>query len=152
MNRPTTHLVNIQQRWSSSDYPPVPVIESEFAVAEACLSWRFPGTYRNAVLEVGLPRLTTDLWEAIDEADANLAHLGDFFTPTEAVERTQAWTKLGMPEDLIAFAADSGGNLFAFSRIGGDAVWLFHHEFGSVDQLAPSFEVWLASYCSLAKG
>lgn len=53
--------------------------------AEKDLRYTFPASYRGAVFAVGLPRPTTDLWDAIDE-QSDLPHLGDFLTPTEIVE------------------------------------------------------------------
>ncbi|MBU1325008.1 MAG: SMI1/KNR4 family protein [Alphaproteobacteria bacterium] len=150
MNGSILRLREMDQRWGSSDYPPISVSGVDFVEAEIRLSWRFPEPYRQALLEVGLLRVTADLWEAIDEAEADLPHLGDFFSPAEAVAATEAWITNGMPDDLIAFAGDSGGNLFAFNRRGGDVVWYFDHDFQSVDQLASSFEAWLATYCRLA--
>lgn len=143
-----TWLDAFNKRWSHADYPPIEVQPADLEQAEKDLSFTFPASYRGAVLAVGLPRPSADLWDAIDE-QSGLPHLGDFLTPTEIVEGVQGWTPSGYPADLVPFASDSGGNLLSFRRRDvSDAVYLWDHEFGTGQQIAPSFADLLEAYCS----
>lgn len=145
-----SNLAELNRRWSIADYPPNPVSAEDIALAERELSFGFPSSYGDAVLAVGLPRLTTELWEDIEASGLELAHLADFLTPEEAVSTTRDYRGAGMPADLVGFASDSGGNLFVF-RTGAsdDAVWMFDHDFGTVEPVGPAFEDWLKTYCDL---
>lgn len=139
------------QRWAQDDYPPIPVHPADLEQAERDLAYTFPATYRGAVQAVGLPRPTADLWDAIDE-EADLPHLGDFLTPNEIVGRVRDWRPRGYPTDLVPFATDSSGNLLSFrTDDGNDAVHLWDHDFGTVQQIAPSFVALLEAYCSLSE-
>lgn len=142
-------LDSFNKRWAHPDYQPIEVPPADLEQAEKDLSYTFPPSYRGAVLAVGLPRPTADLWDAVDE-QSDLPHLGDFLTPAEIVEGVQSWAPLGYPTDLVPFASDSGGNLLSFRRSDvSDAVYLWDHDFGTVQQIAPSFAGLLESYCSL---
>lgn len=147
-NSAATWLDAFNKRWAHEDYPPIEVQPADLEQAEKDLSYAFPSSYRGAVLAVGLPRPTADLWDAIDE-QSDLPHLADFLTPTEIVESVQGWTPSGYPADLVPFASDSGGNLLSFRRSDvGDAVYLWDHDFGTVQPIAPSFADLLEAYCS----
>ena len=136
------------KRWAHEDSPPIEVQPADFEQAEKDLNYTFPAYYRGAVLAVGLPRPTIDLWDAIDE-QSDLPHLGDFLTPIEIVESVQGWTPSGYPADLVPFASDNGGNLLSFRRSGfSDAVYLWDRDFGTVQQIAPCFADLLEAYCS----
>ena len=144
-----TWLDAFNKRWGHDDYPPFEVQPADLERAEKDLGYVFPASYRGAVLALGLPRPTADLWDAIDER-SDLPHLGDFLTATEIVESVQGWTPSGYPADLIPFASDSGGNLLSFRRSDvSDAVYLWDHDFRTVQQIAPSFADLLEAYCSL---
>lgn len=147
-----SYLAELNRRWSVPAYPPIPVSAADVASAEGALSFAFPGPYREAVLAVGLPRVTADLWDDIEASGVEMAHLADFLTPEETISTTQDDRSGGMPADLVAFACDSGGNVFVFREDAmSDAVWVFDHDFGTVKQVAPSFEAWLKAYCDLPK-
>ena len=148
-NDPAAWLGAFSQRWSHEDYPPVEVRPLALEQAERDLAYTYPGSYRSAVLAIGLPRPTSELWDAIDER-SDLPHLGDFLTPEEAVEAVRGWRPLGYPDDLAPFATDSSGNLFSF-RMGerSGAVYSWDHDFGTVEQVAPSFVALLEAYCRL---
>ena len=147
-------LAQFNQIWASTAYPPEPVSEADLRHVEISLSVRLPGDYRRAVLEVGLPRPTITLLDAIVERELELQCLGDFYSPTEIIEETISWRKIGMPERLIAFAGDESGNKFCFDADGlmngspeGSAIWFFDHDFGTVDQIAGSFDDWIGAFC-----
>ena len=146
---PVAWLGAFNQRWSHEDYQPVEVRLVALEQAEKELAYTYPESYRNAVLAVGLPRPTTKLWDAIDDR-SNLPHLGDFLTPGEAVEAAGDWRPLGYPDDLAPFATDSAGNLLSFRTDDrSDAVYIWDHDFGTVEQIALSFAALLEAYCRL---
>ncbi|MCX5578861.1 SMI1/KNR4 family protein [Kaistia terrae] len=132
------------------DYPPVPVAEEDLQVAENQLGNRFPEEYRRAVLNVGLLSPTVDLLSAIVERELDLYCLGDMYSPRDVIQETLSWREIGMPDALVAFAGDESGNKFCFSAShsdSGDAssrkIWLFDHDFKSVEEVATSFDVWI---------
>jgi hypothetical protein len=57
--------------WTHPDYAPDPVSESELERAEVRLQTRLPADYRNAVLELGLPRPTIELLDAWETYSAS---------------------------------------------------------------------------------
>lgn len=147
-------LERFNKIWASADYPPTPVPEDLLASVEQRLGVRFPIDYREAVLSVGLPWPTIALLDAIVERELDVHSLSELFSPQEIIEDTIAWRALGMPEQLIAFASDDLGNKFCFDanrlREGGTdgyAIWFFDHDFGSVDQIAESFDAWISAFC-----
>jgi cell wall assembly regulator SMI1 len=137
-------LRDFNDKWTSPAYPPHPVSEQELRLAEQRLGVEFPSDYRNAVLQVGLPRPTIALLDAIVERELVLAPLGDFYAPNEIVEETLGWREIGMPEELVAIASDGMGNMFCFDSEGlkrgtadGQAVWFFDHDFDTTQVIAP---------------
>jgi hypothetical protein len=58
----------------------------------------------------------------------------------------------GMPQDLVGFANDAGGNYFCYPRRRHRAppddapVWFFDHESVEAYELSPSLAAWLAWY------
>lgn len=145
-----SRLAEVHRRWSAPDEPTIPVAEGDLAEAERALSFVFPAPYREAVLADGLPLLTTRLWDDIEESGRDLAHLADFLTPEEMVSLTRDYRDGGMPDGVVTFANNSGGNLFVF-RVDAkdDAVWMFDHDVVDLKPVAPSFEDWLNAYCDL---
>ena len=83
--------------------------------------------------------------------------VGDIYSPREMVSDTIGWRELGMPDELIAFVSDGSDNKFCFDKNrlkeGGEdtsTVWLFDHEFGTVEEVAPSFDAWIDAFCDVA--
>lgn len=148
-NDAAARLHAFNKRWSHEDYQPVEVQRADLEQAETNLAYTFPASYRDAVLAVGLPRPTSALWDAIDEI-SDLPHVGDFLTPGEIVELVKHWSPLGYPDELIPFASDSSGNLLSFRRADlGDTVYLWDHDFGTVQHVSPSLTELLDMYSSL---
>ncbi|MBB4100480.1 SMI1/KNR4 family protein [Sphingomonas kyeonggiensis] len=140
--------------WTHPDYAPGPVSEIELESAEGCLDTRLPADYRTAVREVGLPRPTTALLDAIVDRELDLRDVSEFLSPVEIVSITEDWRDLGLPEELIAFATDCMGNLFCFpATVGAGAlapVVFFDHDSRTVDVIAPSFTRWIEEFCRVA--
>ena len=107
-------LARFTEIWTSGNYPPEPVAESDLRRVEQRLNVDLPDDYRQAVLQVGLPRPTIALMDAIVERELDLHSLNDFYSPVEIIEETTGWREIGMPEQLVAFASDGCGNKFCF--------------------------------------
>jgi hypothetical protein len=139
--------------WTHPDYAPDAVAENDLKEAERRLQTCLPADYRHAVLHFGLPRLTIDLLDAIVDRELDLRDVSDFLTPAEIVTVTEDWRDLGLPEELVAFATDSTGNLYCFPSQGngsGAPVFFFDHANRAVEAIAPSFTRWIETYCSIA--
>jgi len=140
--------------WTHPDYSPDPVSKVELESAEDRLDTRLPADYRAAVLEVGLPRPTIALLDAIVDRELDLRDVSEFLSPVEIVSVTEDWRDLGLPEELVAFATDCMGNLFCFPTT-ADAgasvpVVFFDHDDRTVDVIAPSFTRWIEELCRVA--
>lgn len=135
------------------ELPPEPVSVADLREAEGMLAFKFPFDYEREVLDVGLPRPTIALLDAIVERELNIASVGDFYSPEEIVSETTVWKDIGMPGHLIAIAGDESGNKFCFSTMQIDAdrqgVWFFDHDFGTVEEIAPSFSAWIEALCDV---
>ena len=149
-------LARFTEKWTSGHYPPVPVTEADLCSVEQRFALRLPEDYRQAVLQTGLPRPTIALLDAIVDRELDLHSLGDFYSPAEIISATLSWRELGMPEQLIAIASDGCGNKFCFDGdrlregdVAGQAIWFFDHDFGTVDQIAPSFDAWIKAFCEV---
>lgn len=147
-------LARFTEIWTSGDYAPEPVAESDLRSVEQRLSVHLPDDYRQAVLKVGLPRPTIALMHAIVERELDLHSLSDFYSPVEIIEETTGWRDIGMPKQLVAFASDGCGNKFCFNAdqlndgsTEGSAIWFYDHDFGTLDQIAPSFHAWIEAFC-----
>ncbi|MFB9981767.1 SMI1/KNR4 family protein [Mesorhizobium kowhaii] len=149
-------LSRFVEKWTIPKYPPDSVSEEDLDAAEQQLGVCFPEDYRRAVLDVGLPRPTIALLHAIVERELDLHDLGNFYSPKEIVEETLGWREIGMPDRLVAIASDGSGNKFCFNadQLGRDsadmrAIWFFDHDFGTVDEVAPSFHAWIDALCDV---
>ena len=138
------------KKWSHADYPPDRVSEIDLNGAEKELSCVFPDNYRDEVLTTGLPRPSIALLHSIVEGNRDLRDVSDFLEPNLVVEQTRTWWEMGLPSDMVAFATDCMGNMFAF-RIGDrdGAVWFFDHDDAVVELEAHSFSGWIQSFIDL---
>lgn len=140
--------------WTHPDSAPAPVCEVELERAEGRLDTRLPTDYRAAVLEVGLPRPTIALLDAIVDRELDVRDVSEFLSPVEIVSVTEDWRNLGLPGELVAFATDCMGNLFCFPRTVGAGtlvpVVFFDHDDRTVDVIAPSFTRWVEELCRVA--
>lgn len=149
-------LATFNTKWCSSSYPPKSVSEMQIQSAEQLLGARFPDDYRDMILNTGLPRPTIALLDAIVEHALNLPDLSNFHSTDEIVEQTLGWHGAGMPEHLIAFASDGGGNQLCFDRErlanstqDRNAVWFFDHDFDTTEMISRSFTELIAMYCAI---
>jgi len=140
--------------WTHPQHPADSVSREELEGAERRLRTSLPPDYRNAVLQFGLPRPTIELLGAIVDRQLDLRDVSDFLSPAEMASVTQDWRDLGLPEQLVAFATDSMGNLFCFptepDASGAAPVFFFDHDSRTVELIAPSFARWIDDFCSVA--
>lgn len=145
-------LADFASKWSHPEYAPKPVLAADLMRAEEQLAGRLPADYRDAIVSIGLPRPTGALLHSVCEEQADFADVADFLSADEMISSTQAWREMGLREDMIAFASDCMGNLFAFVSAPlnpGSAVWFFDHETGETALVAPSFRDWIQRYLDL---
>ena len=140
--------------WTHPEYAPDAVSEDEIKRAEGRLETRLPTDYRNAVLQFGLPRPTIELLDTIVNRQLDLRDVSDFLAPSDMVTVTEDWREMGLPEELVAFARDSMGNLFCFPTrtdvCSEVPIYFFDHDNGDVDVVAPSFGRWIDEFCGVA--
>ena len=140
------------EKWTHKDYTPEGVTGPDLKAVEARFGFELPGDYRAAVLAHGLPRPSIALLDGILAAEAPFADVSDFFAPEEIIRLTEDWRGGGMPDHLVAFATDCGGNLFCFDAGPGanrSTVWFWDHDDGGVTVAADSFTSWIERFCSV---
>lgn len=149
-------LQEFAEKWGSQHYPPDRVTEGELRMAEEHFGVRLPDDYRRSILETGLPRPTIALLDAIVEGGLDLADASAFRTPAEMITSTEGWRPAGLPDHLIVFASDCAGNTFCFDadRLRSNApdaasIWLFDHDFDTVECVAPNFDAWIGALCDI---
>lgn len=146
-------LSRFVEKWTIPNYPPERVLATDLREAEERLVFKFPSDYEREVLDVGLPQPTIALLDAIVGRELDVASVGDFYSPEEIVSETTVWKDIGMPDHLIAIAGDESGNKFCFSTLQLDTdrqgVWFFNHDFGTVEEIAPSFSAWIEALCNV---
>lgn len=140
-------------RWRVDTSSDVETTDEGLSLVEDQLSFRFPQAYVQFTNSHGFP-YTPDILDTIVDSELDLTEINNFENPSQMLESTRAYEKSGMPAGFIAIASDSMGNLFLFklAECRGDAdapIWLFDHDFGSMEKVAPSFAEWLSRYVDL---
>lgn len=136
--------------WADPHRPIESVTQAGLDIVEKRFGFAFPDDYRDAVLQYGLGAPTIALLDAIVDGELDMADLSELLDPTEMVASTEGWRDMGLPDDMVAFANDSVGNLFCFRTDGGGAIFYSDHDFGTVEEIAPSFTDWIQSFCRIA--
>lgn len=136
-------------RWADPDYPPKPLSDEALKAVEARFGFAFPADYRQAILRVGLVSPTIALLDAIDDGGLEMADLSELLDPAGMVARTEDWRDMGLPDELVTFGSDCMGNLFCFRTDGGPAIVFFDHDFGTTEEIAPSFTAWIDRFCAI---
>lgn len=136
------------QKWTDAEKTPTPVAADDLAAAERRLGVALPKAYRDALLQFGAASAKLELLDIVAERGLATGDIQDFMTDDEIVAATETWRQLGLPRDCIAFARDSGGDLYCFRR-GGDAVWCWDVGARALDKVAPRFADWIAAFCAI---
>lgn len=146
-------LLTFALQWSHPNYPATKVDPAKLLKSEKTLGVTLPEDYKSEILAAGLPKPTLALLSAIVDQEKDLYDLSELFGPDELVDMTVGWREVGLPENLIAFASDSSGNLFCFDATHlnrgpeqSAAVYFWDHEFKEVEYIAVSFSEFIASY------
>lgn len=132
-----------------------PVSDAQLDGIESELATKLPKAFRQFMTQHG-PVYTPDTLSEI--ADGNIDHpdVQNVLDPAEAIEGTKGYWSAGMPKDVIGVASDCMGNMIGFRRqatMSDDApVVFFDHDFVELDEIAPSFDEFLAWYLDNLKG
>ena len=141
------------ESWTHPDSPPRPVSDEQLDAVETHFGFTFPTDYRSAVLRYGLVSPSIALLDTIVERELDLADLSELLEPDEMIASTETWREMGLPPTMVAFASDCCGNLFCFDAEGAGSaagsVFLFDYDRGTTRRIAPSFERWIDTFCSL---
>jgi hypothetical protein len=148
----------IVEKWVHPDYWPHPADPEALDRVEARFETYLPRCFRQCLEQVGPPSPGLALLSAIVDQRLSVPSLGDFLEPDEMIETTWDWHRAGLPEDMVAFATDVGGNLYCFQvvpetePVPDDAtVWYFDHEEREVESLDLAFSKWLALYAGIPR-
>ncbi len=140
------------EMWTYQDDPPEQVSEAGLKIVEARFGLSLPEDYKRALLTHGLPNPRLALLEGILASGLDFHDVSEFFGPEEVIRLTEQWRGGGMPDHLVVFAGDCGGNLFCFDASPGadhGAVWLWDHQEGDESLAAVSFTAWIELFCSV---
>jgi len=128
-----------------------PISLADINALEKTLDIRFPLYYKEFVQNFG-DVFTPDILHLIVSKDLDLHSLQEFWD-TESIlwDKKNEWTsKLSV--DLIPFALDSSGNIFAFKtddirkeKQTAD-IYFFDHDFDTIEKISDSFTKWLDAY------
>jgi SMI1 / KNR4 family (SUKH-1) len=128
--------------------------DAEITEMENELDTMVPESYRAFVIEFG-GAFTPSLLSLVTDNNIDLFDIQNIVLPRKAVVDTKAYWEAGMPTQNVGFANDCMGNMFCFHRIPRSSprpldapVYLFDHDFGTVELVAPSMEKWLQTYVS----
>ncbi len=90
--------------------------------------------------------------DIIIDNELELNEVQEFWTPERIIyDKNNEWTSQ-ISTDLIPFASDSMGNIFAFltsdlkEKKESTAVYFLDHDFDTVEKLADSFTEWIDNY------
>lgn len=95
---------------------------------------------------------TPDILDIIVDNEIDLYDVQEFWTTERIIyDKQNEWTAQ-LSTDLIPFASDSMGNIFAFltsdlkEKKESSAVYFFDHDFDTVEKLTDSFSEWIDNY------
>lgn len=146
-------LADFAAKWCHPKYPPISVGAGALQSAETFLGVAFPDDYRTQIVEIGAPKPTQALLDAIVDKGPELHDLSELYQPGQIVEQTLGWRSAGMPQTLIAIGCDCCGNSFCFDAkmlttkaVSTAPVLFWDHDFHDTEQIAVSFREWISSY------
>lgn len=128
-----------------------PVSDLELSKAERALKTLLPEAYRQFMRTYG-EVFTPDILGMLVEAELDFPDLQNIVPLAELVGGAKDSCSAGLPDEFVAFANDSSGDLLCFERVNAttrpdDApVWIFDHEFFEVSKVSDSFDEFLLWY------
>lgn len=93
-----------------------------------------------------------NILDIIVDNEIDLYDVQEFWTTERIIyDKKNEWTAQ-LSTDLIPFASDSMGNIFAFltsdlkEKKESSSVYFFDHDFGTIEKLTDSFSEWIDNY------
>ena len=130
--------------------------DSDISDLEQTLRISLPSSYRTFIKSYGAMKTPSIAALTFNEDDGMIMWDVLEFIPFPEVARLALQpVPNGMPEDLLAYANDSMGNLFCLKRSlmaeasDDTSVWFFDHEFCDTEKLSDSFDSWLLEFVKL---
>ncbi len=120
--------------------------DTELDAIESALHTTLPVSYRAFATSHGTV-YTPDILDAVAELDH--PDVQNFASAPDVITDTKAYWGAGMPDNIVAFASDCMGNMFAFERGFRETrpddlpVLFFDHDFVEVAPVAESFDALL---------
>ncbi len=131
-----------------------PSTQSDIDLLEEEFQINLPNDYKSFVLKYG-NIWTPDIVDFIVDEDLDLNDVQQFWN-TECIvnDKKNEWTSQ-LSTDLIPFASDCMGNIFAFStkdlqqKSETAVIYFFDHDFDTVVKIADSFTDWIDRFNKL---
>jgi cell wall assembly regulator SMI1 len=128
-----------------------PAAFSDINALEAEFRILLPLDYKEFLQKFG-DLWTPDILELVVEKYLSLNDVQDFWDTERIIEdKTNEWTSV-LSVDLIPFASDSMGNIYAFKtedlkkqKQTAD-IYFYDHDFDTVDKISNGFTEWLDNY------
>ncbi len=125
--------------------------ESDIKKLEKDLKIKTPNDFELFLTEYGNIH-TPDILDIIVDNEIDLYDVQEFWTAESIIyDKQNEWTAQ-LSIDLIPFASDSMGNIFAFltsdlkEKTESSAIYFFDHDFNTVEKLTGSFSEWIDNY------
>jgi len=157
MTRSEIHAAFVSRFASPRMTPAHGVTKRDLEAVEAALRTTLPTSYVSFVTAHGPVFTPAILHELVAAREAGRSapsgfEVQEFILPAEIAEAHRLYVSGGMDDSLVPFATDAGGSVFGFQR--GERsprpddlpVLFFDHDFCEIDEVADSFDAWLAGY------
>jgi hypothetical protein len=125
--------------------------ESDIDKLEKELNIILPNDFKLFLAEYG-NIYSPDILDQIVDNEITLSDVQEFWTTERIVsDKQNEWTSQ-VSTDLIPFASDSMGNIFAFltsdvkEKKESSAVYFFDHDLDTVEKLTDTFSEWIDNY------
>ena len=128
-----------------------PSTQADIEELEKELGIQLPGDYKIFLLTIG-SIWTPDILNLVVDRELEMYDVSQFWYTKEIIDDKKNWWTAKVSTDIIPFASDSGGNIFAF--LTGDlkeeketaAIYFYDHDFETVEKIAESFKDWLDNF------
>ena len=95
--------------------PPTPATDDELDEIESALNTTLPESFRVFAKSCGSV-YAPDILDAVTDRELDHPDIQNFSSAAEIVTDTKGYWDAGMPDNIIGFASDCMGNMFAFER------------------------------------
>ncbi|TWX63142.1 SMI1/KNR4 family protein [Colwellia sp. C1TZA3] len=148
------HSIDLFVKNWGSKQAMTPIDSADIAELEQRLSAILPDTYKYLLSNYGLVH-TPNVLTKICDLGVDISEVQDFLSLEDVYSLSKLYEMSGMPKGHILFASDCKGNMFCFKlsdcqRQQMDvAVWLFDHQYQTVEKVSASFSKWLGEFNKL---